>query len=51
MSFALLPDQIQDLWKEFEKHDKDGSYEISLAALKGVLMKVAGAGSLGALRE
>ena len=52
VSFALLPDQIQDLRKEFEKLDKDGSGEISLAALKGVLlMEVAGAGSLGALRE
>ena len=50
MGFALLPDQIQDLRKEFEKLDKDGSGE-SLAALKGVLMKVAGAVSLDELRE
>jgi Ca2+-binding EF-hand superfamily protein len=51
LSFTLLPDQIKDLRKEFEKMDTDGSGEISLKALKHVLMTNAGAGSLGALTE
>ena len=51
LSFTLLPDQIKELRKEFEKMDTDGSGEISLAALKQVLMANAGAGSLGALKE
>jgi calcium-dependent protein kinase len=51
LSFTLLPDQIKDLRREFEKMDTDGSGEISLAALKQVLMANAGAGSLGALTE
>lgn len=51
LSFTLLPDQIIDLRKEFEKMDTDGSGEISLAALKQVLVTNAVAGSLGALTE
>jgi calcium-dependent protein kinase len=51
LSFTLLPDQIKDLRTEFEKFDTDGSGEISLAALKQVLLTNAGAGSLGALKE
>lgn len=51
LSFTLLPDQIRDLRREFEKMDTDGSGEISLAALKQVLMSNAVAGSLGALTE
>jgi calcium-dependent protein kinase len=51
LSFTLLPDQIKDLRKEFEKMDTDGSGEISLVALKQVLVTNAGAGSLGALTE
>jgi len=51
LSFTLLPEQIQDLRKEFEKMDTDGSGEISLSALKEVLVTNAGAGSLGALTE
>jgi calcium-dependent protein kinase len=51
LSFTLLPDQITDLRKEFEKLDTDGSGEISLEALKKVLIQNAGAGSLGALTE
>ena len=51
LSFTLLPDQIKDLRKEFEKMDTDGSGEISLSALKQVLVTNAGAGSLGALTE
>ncbi|KAL3913930.1 MAG: hypothetical protein SGILL_006299, partial [Bacillariaceae sp.] len=51
LSFTLLPDQIKDLHKEFEIMDTDGSGEISLDALKKVLVSNAGAGSLGALSE
>jgi calcium-dependent protein kinase len=51
LSFTLLPDQIKDLRKEFEIMDTDGSGEISLNALKKVLVTNAGAGSLGALTE
>jgi calcium-dependent protein kinase len=51
LSFTMLPDQIKELRSEFEKMDTDGSGEISLAALKEVLMTNAGAGSLGALTE
>ena len=51
LSFTLLPDQIKELRKEFEKMDTDGSGEISLAALKQVLVTNAGTGSLGALTE
>ena len=51
LSFTLLPDQIKDLRKEFEKMDTDGSGEISLAALKQILVTNAGSGSLGALTE
>eukprot|EP00529_Nitzschia_sp_RCC80_P008670 CAMPEP_0113505414 /NCGR_PEP_ID=MMETSP0014_2-20120614/35301_1 /TAXON_ID=2857 /ORGANISM="Nitzschia sp." /LENGTH=1148 /DNA_ID=CAMNT_0000400719 /DNA_START=66 /DNA_END=3512 /DNA_ORIENTATION=- /assembly_acc=CAM_ASM_000159 len=51
LSFTLLPEQIKDLRREFEKMDTDGSGEISLVALKQVLVTNAGAGSLGALTE
>eukprot|EP00529_Nitzschia_sp_RCC80_P008869 CAMPEP_0113486848 /NCGR_PEP_ID=MMETSP0014_2-20120614/25206_1 /TAXON_ID=2857 /ORGANISM="Nitzschia sp." /LENGTH=1175 /DNA_ID=CAMNT_0000380529 /DNA_START=258 /DNA_END=3785 /DNA_ORIENTATION=- /assembly_acc=CAM_ASM_000159 len=51
LSYTLLPEQIKDLRKEFEKMDTDGSGEISLQALKQVLLTNAGAGSLGALKE
>lgn len=51
LSFTLLPEQIKELRKEFQKVDTDGSGEISLAALKEVLVTNAGAGSLGALTE
>ena len=51
LSFTLLPDQIAELRKQFEVLDTDGSGEISLAALKEVLVTNAGAGSLGALTE
>jgi calcium-dependent protein kinase len=51
LSFTLLPDQIKELRKEFEKMDTDGSGEISMAGLKQVLVTNAGAGSLGALTE
>ena len=51
LSFTLLPDQIEDLRHEFAILDTDGSGEISLAALKQVLVSNAGVGSLGGLKE
>jgi calcium-dependent protein kinase len=51
LSFTLLPEQIKDLRKEFEKMDIDGSGEISLWALKEVLLTNAAAGSLGTMSE
>jgi Ca2+-binding EF-hand superfamily protein len=51
LSFTLIPDQIQGLRSEFEKFDTDGSGEITLAALKSVLIGNAAQGSLGALTE
>ena len=51
LSFTLIPDQIQSLRKEFEKMDIDGTGEISLQALKTVLIGNAAQGSLGALTE
>ena len=51
LSFTLIPDQIQGLRKEFEKMDTDGSGEISMSALKAVLLGNAAQGSLGALTE
>jgi len=51
LSFTLIPGQIQGLRKEFEKMDTDGSGEISLSALKTVLLGNAAQGSLGALSE
>jgi Ca2+-binding EF-hand superfamily protein len=51
LSFTLLPEQIVELRVEFEKIDSDGDGEISLAAMKKVLLANAEAGSLGALTE
>lgn len=51
LSFTLLPDQIRDLRKEFEKMDTDGSGEISFSSLKKMLLQNAGDGMLGALTE
>jgi calcium-dependent protein kinase len=51
LSFTLLPDQIQDLRKEFEKYDQEGTGEISLSTLKKVLIGNAATGSLGGLTE
>lgn len=47
LSFTLLPDQIQDLRKEFEKYDQEGTGEITLSTLKKVLIGNASTGSLG----
>jgi calcium-dependent protein kinase len=38
VSFTLIPEQIQDLRREFDKMDMDGSGEISLPALKKALL-------------
>jgi calcium-dependent protein kinase len=51
LSFTLLPEQMLDLKQEFEKIDTEGDGEISLKALKKVLLNSAEAGSLGALTE
>jgi Ca2+-binding EF-hand superfamily protein len=51
LSFTLLPEQIEDLRREFEKIDTDGDGEIMFSELKQVLMGSAGSGSLGALSE
>mmetsp|Transcript_5770 Transcript_5770/g.11541 ORF Transcript_5770/g.11541 Transcript_5770/m.11541 type:complete len:798 (-) Transcript_5770:24-2417(-) len=51
LSFTLLPEQIVDLRNEFEKIDSDGDGEISLKAMKKVLLANAEVGALGALTE
>ena len=51
LSFTLLPEQIVDLREAFEKIDKDGDGEISLQAMKQVLLQNAEAGALGGLTE
>ncbi|EJK43905.1 hypothetical protein THAOC_37605 [Thalassiosira oceanica] len=51
LSFTLIPDQIQSLRKEFEKMDIDGTGEISLQALKTVLIGNAAQGSIGVTEE
>lgn len=51
LSFTLLPEQIQDLRREFEKYDQDGTGEITLSTLKKVLIGNAATGSLGGLTE
>eukprot|EP00522_Entomoneis_paludosa_P007034 CAMPEP_0172445872 /NCGR_PEP_ID=MMETSP1065-20121228/5650_1 /TAXON_ID=265537 /ORGANISM="Amphiprora paludosa, Strain CCMP125" /LENGTH=822 /DNA_ID=CAMNT_0013196885 /DNA_START=74 /DNA_END=2542 /DNA_ORIENTATION=- len=51
LSFTLLPEQIVELREAFEKIDKDGDGEISLKAMKEVLLRNAEAGALGGLTE
>jgi Ca2+-binding EF-hand superfamily protein len=51
LSFTLLPNQIEDLRKEFEKFDTEGRGEITLTSLKQVLLHSAGSRSLGSLSE
>lgn len=51
LSFTLMPEQIVDLRREFEKIDSEGVGEISLSALKRVLLENAEVGALGALTE
>jgi calcium-dependent protein kinase len=51
LSFTLLPEQIVELREEFEKIDSDGDGEITLEAMKDVLINNAGAGALGGLTE
>ena len=51
LSYTLLPDQIEELQKEFEKIDTDGDGEITLSELKQVFLDNAGARTLGSLTE
>jgi calcium-dependent protein kinase len=51
LSFTLVPEQIVELRKEFEKMDTNGDGEISLESLKLILLSSAEAGELGALTE
>jgi Ca2+-binding EF-hand superfamily protein len=51
LSFTLLPEQIVELRKEFEKIDADGDGQITLSSLKHVLVQNAEVGALGALSE
>jgi len=51
LSFTLLPEQIVELRDEFQKIDSDGDGEITLSAMKDVLINSAGAGALGGLTE
>jgi calcium-dependent protein kinase len=51
LSFTLLPEQIVDLRKEFEKLDSHGDGEITLGSLKRILSQNAEIGALGALTE
>ncbi|KAL7570217.1 hypothetical protein ACA910_020644 [Epithemia clementina (nom. ined.)] len=51
LSFTLLPEQIVELRAEFQKMDTDGTGEISLKAMKMVLLQNAEAGALGGLTE
>jgi calcium-dependent protein kinase len=50
LSYTLLPEQIAGLREDFEKID-NGDGEITLSALRNVLMENAESGSLGALTE
>lgn len=51
ISFTLLPEQIVELREEFTKFDSEGDGQITLAAMKEVLMNNTGAGALGGLTE
>lgn len=51
IGFTLLPDQISDLRREFEKLDVEQTGEISLSNLKQVLTDRSMSGSLGEVTE
>ena len=51
LSFTLLPEQIVELRKEFEKLDTQGDGEITLASLKCILVYNAEMGALGTLSD
>lgn len=51
LSFALQPEQVSDLQREFEALDVDKDGEISLQEVRGVLLGSAEAGQLGSLTE
>ena len=51
LSFTLLPEQIVEIRREFEKLDSQGDGEISLTSLKQFLIQNADFGAQGALSE
>ena len=51
LSFTLLPEQIVELRKEFEKLDTHGDGEITLVSLKCILIQNAEMGTLGTLSD
>ena len=51
LSFTLLPEQIVEQRAAFQKMDTEGTGEISLHAMKKVLLQNAEAGALGGLTE
>lgn len=51
LSFALQPEQVSDLQREFEALDVDKDGEISLQEVRDVLLGSAEAGQLGSLTE
>lgn len=51
LSYTLMPDQIADLKKEFEKIDVNGDGQITVTELREVMMSNAETGSLGSLSE
>ena len=51
LSFTLLPEQIVELKDEFMKIDSDGDGEISLDAMKSVLINTGGVGGLSLTEE
>ena len=51
LSFTLLPEQVEELRKDFQSIDKDGDGEIAYSELREVLLQNAEAGTLGALTE
>lgn len=51
LSFALQPEQVSDLQREFEALDVDKDGEISLQEVRNVLLESAEAGHLGSLTE
>jgi len=51
ISFSLVPQQVQDFYKEFEKMDMDGSGEISLKEFKKSLLESMVSGTSNRLHE
>ena len=51
ISFTLLPEQIEEFRDDFEKIDREGDGEISLEAMKQVLLQSSDGGAAGPLDE